>query len=260
MTDLQQLQQDFFAFLNGTKPQRILPQLDHRGLDAQVGMQIYAHAYRVRLLQVLQEDYPGVQAMLGEEAFSQMAESYLAAHPSQHFSLRYFGEALASFLTQHSPYQRYPLLAELAEWERLMRTVFDSGEQPSLTAVQLQQLTAEAWPELRLTLQPHVQRFDQHHNTLAVWQALKNEQAPPAPTALTHPQPWLAWRQAYQTQYRSLAVDEACALDQLSQADCSFAELCELLSEWYQDDAPQAAVRMLQGWLSSEILVNTLSA
>src|SRR5579863_8504232 len=67
-------------------------------------LQIYARSYWYRILDSLYEDFPGVRAIIGDEAFHKISRAYLAAHPSQSFTLRNLGEALEAWLR---PRQRY---------------------------------------------------------------------------------------------------------------------------------------------------------
>jgi hypothetical protein len=48
-----------------------------RGADAAQRLRIYADAYRLRLVEVLGNDFPVTRDALGEEAFAGFAERYL---------------------------------------------------------------------------------------------------------------------------------------------------------------------------------------
>ncbi|WP_163367521.1 HvfC/BufC N-terminal domain-containing protein, partial [Klebsiella aerogenes] len=66
--------------------------------DAGPGLQVYRHAYRARLAEALADNYTVLARALGDEAFDALAQAYLAAHPSRHPSIRWFGAALADFM------------------------------------------------------------------------------------------------------------------------------------------------------------------
>ena len=51
-----------------------------RGADAGQRLRIYADAYRLRLAEVLGNDFPATRNALGEAAFEGVAERYLRAH------------------------------------------------------------------------------------------------------------------------------------------------------------------------------------
>ncbi|HOU66643.1 MAG TPA: DNA-binding domain-containing protein, partial [Thermomonas sp.] len=52
-------------------------------------LRIHADAYRLRLIEVLANDYPVTAALLDEDRFDDAALGYLQAHPSTHPSLRH---------------------------------------------------------------------------------------------------------------------------------------------------------------------------
>ena len=71
----------------------------------------------------------------------------------------------------------------------------------------------------------------------------------------TSPQPWLIWRQELKTQYRSLAPDEAAALEAM-RAGGNFGALCDTLCTWHEaGEVPMVAAGMLKRWIVEELLI-----
>ena len=64
---------------------------------AAVRMGVYVHAYTARIADVLAQEYPKLDALLGIRA---LTADYLQAHPPGHPSLREVGGQLASFLAR----------------------------------------------------------------------------------------------------------------------------------------------------------------
>ena len=64
-------------------------------LDARLG--IYRDAYRVRLIEALDDIYSVLHKLLGDETFVSLAEMFIAANPSVHRSIRWYGRELADF-------------------------------------------------------------------------------------------------------------------------------------------------------------------
>ncbi|MCC6848398.1 MAG: putative DNA-binding domain-containing protein [Deltaproteobacteria bacterium] len=118
-------------------------------LDASARVEIYARMYCARLSEVLVEDYPRVAAVLGAEAFAAAAHDYIAAHPSIHPSLRWFGSEFAAFLAAHPVAGHPPYVADLArlEWTRL--AVFDAPDAAPLDGAALRSMPAGDWPTTR---------------------------------------------------------------------------------------------------------------
>src|SRR5262245_46384928 len=78
-------------------------------------LDIYAGMYVARLTDVLREDFPRVEAILGHERFHDAVHAYLARHPSAHPSVRHVGRDFPAFVGGHAP--DLPFLADLARLE-----------------------------------------------------------------------------------------------------------------------------------------------
>ena len=106
---------------------RALAVADARG-SAIERLDVYANMYFFRILDALRADYPKVLAVIGDEAFHDLATGYLLAHPSRHPSLRFVGAALPGFVAEHRLAKERPWLGELAalEWARV--DVFERAE------------------------------------------------------------------------------------------------------------------------------------
>ena len=63
-------------------------------------LDVYRDGYALRLIEALTTDYPGLMAMAGPADFDHVARAYIAAHPSRHPSVRWYGRDLAVFLEQ----------------------------------------------------------------------------------------------------------------------------------------------------------------
>ncbi|WP_432723486.1 DNA-binding domain-containing protein [Jeongeupia wiesaeckerbachi] len=216
---------------------------------------VYRHAYRARLRDALKVNYPNLYRLLGDDDFDALASAYLAAEPSPHRSVRWFGDRLAGFLALTPPYAELPILAELAGWEWASAATFDAADAPVLDEAALAALPSEAWPTLPLRLIPAASLLDLAWNTPTLCQALQAETAPPAPEAA--PQSWLLWRApSGETRYRSLDAVEAGALPLLVGEGCDFAAVCEALATRIADvsQLPLLAAGLLKQWVADGIL------
>ena len=82
-------------------------------LDPTERVGIYQTMYFWRLLEVLREDFPKLATALGDD-FESLARDYLAAHPSEHPSVRHVGDRLPGFVATHALVRARPWLADLA--------------------------------------------------------------------------------------------------------------------------------------------------
>ncbi len=222
-------------------------------LSVTQGLAIYHHAYRARLLGVMREDFPAVRYWLGDEDFAALVQAYLAANPSQHFSLRWLGERFAGFIAQHYAAEAAAPLVELANLEWAFTLAFDAPSGEPLNLAQMAELAPTEWPALRVQWLPCVQSLPLHYNSVALWQAAKSEAEFPLSERLVQPSLCLVWRQQQVCHYRSLGSDEASALQGMCDAGWSFAELCEQLAG-QGEQAPLLAAGWLKQWLSDGLL------
>jgi hypothetical protein len=253
---LRQLQQELQNHLLGNPSTIADAIVDAPPLAIAQRLGIYHNAYRVRLIEALDDTYPMLHAVLGDEVFSSLGEAFVAAHPSVHRSIRWYGRELAEYLRRSPPYDGQPILSELALLEWTLAEVFDSADARPVQRSALSAVDPSAWSELHFRFHPSVRRLQLHWNTVAVWQAMTRDEAPPDPSCAEHPSPWLLWRQNLQNYFRSMTADEAAALD-LGRGGASFAEICEKLAEWLPDEEiPLRAASLLGLWADSGIIVD----
>jgi hypothetical protein len=118
-------------------------------------LEIYNRQYWFRVRNCFYEDYPGLQAILGDKKFGHLADSYLLKFPSQSYTLRNLGSRLAKFL-ETSPKLTAPhsqLALDMARLEWAHTEAFDNEAKPALKTDDLIGLDAA---KIRLQLQPHL--------------------------------------------------------------------------------------------------------
>jgi hypothetical protein len=253
---LRQLQRDLQNYLLGGGGGAIEAAIvDAPPLPARARLNIYQHAYRMRLIDALDDTYPVLHAVLGDEVFAALGEEFVAEHPSVYRSIRWYGSELPTLLAGHPPYAEQPILAEIALLEWTLAAVFDAADADAVERAAFSAIDAAAWSELRFEFHPSLRRLHLQWNTAAVWQAMSRGDAPPDPECALHPVPWLLWRQNLQNYFRSMTADEAVALDAALRG-ANFGEICEALGEWLPDEEiPLRAAGLLGIWADSGIIV-----
>lgn len=223
--------------------------------DAETRLEVYYQAYRLRLVEILQNDFTGVHALLGTDAFREMVLKYIAAHPSEHPSVRWFGRHLADFLAL-PPYAGHPELAEMAQFEWAWAHAFDAADVAAAGPEVMAAVAPEAWAGLRVSVHPSVQRLDLNYNVPALFEAATRDDTPPPLVGESDALPWLLWRRDLIVHWRSLEADEAWALGAAVQAQ-TFGDLCSGLCGWHEPDAvPMRAASLLRTWLEEGLLSN----
>ncbi len=217
---------------------------------------IYARAYRSRLAEALESNYPVLAKLVGEADFDALAAQYVHAHDSPYFSIRYYGDALPEFLATHPDYAAAPVLAELARWEWTMTEVFDAADAVPLAHAELALVPPQQWAGLRFGWHPGVRRLALRWNAPQIWQALSGDGERPPASLNAEPVEWLLWRQELTTYFRSLSATEAAVLD-AARHDWPFGELCELLcGELGEALAPAHAAALLRDWVGSGLITS----
>ena len=254
MSALQKLERDFQRCMLENSLEMAGQVVSDTRASAQERVQVYVEGYRLRLLEVLQDNFDGLHGLVGDEEFDRLGRAYIDAYPSTHPSVRWFSQHLPAFLRETEPYASHPYLAEMAGFEWAQGRVFDATDDATLGMEALAALPPESWALARFTLRAAVQRLDLHWNIPAVWRALEAQETPPELARGEEPQGWVLWRQDLNTHWRSLGEDEAWALDAVREGK-SFAELCEGLCRWHEESAVALqAASYLKLWLNDGLI------
>lgn len=253
MTRLAELQGRFQAFVLGLEadPDDDVEQLivGSESLPASRRLAVYANAYRLRLLEVLGDDFPGLKELVGAQPFDELGTAYIAACPSTQPSVRWFGRQLPEFLRGlHGAFNRLAL-AEMADFEWTQGVVLDAADDQALGVPELGALAPEFWPRMRITFQRALRRLDLAWNVPIVWKAVREgKQAPPL-AELDSPLPWLLWRRGMEVHWRALGEEERFALDTAREGG-TFGAICEgMLAFAERAEVPLRAAGFLKQWI-----------
>lgn len=123
-------------------------------------LELYHRQYWFRLLDSIEEDFPGLIRLVGRDRFWDIIEAYLLAHPSASYTLRHLGSRLPGFLRGHpgDPEMMRRAVA-VAEIEYAIMASFEA---PGLPLAAPEQVA-----EGLFTLQPHVLLIEQSANASA---------------------------------------------------------------------------------------------
>ncbi len=254
MPNLHELQCEFMAELMN-QPNEFSCHVSQQGnISAARRIEIYTNAYKIRLRECIEVDHPALGQYMGDTLFDQMVEGYIRAFPSTFSSLRHFAENLPQFLGQYLPFKEYPILSDLAQFERLLLFAFDAAESERTDIADLQAIPADKWPEMTIRLHPSVQLFSTTWNVVEVWQALKQKQVPPD-AKKGQENIWLLWRNNEQlTEFRSLGESESSMIMGVLRGDV-FSTLCEAMLHFIpESNISEKTVGYLLTWLRSGII------
>lgn len=150
------------------KPNELLTSFDR--------LEIYNRQYWFRVIGAVAEDFPALNAVLGEEIFDRLVLAYLRENPSTSFTLRNLGSKLPEWLEGHREFapSRHDLLLDVARLEWAYVEAFDRADVPPLTASDFGELGADSV----LFLQPHLQLLDLRYPVDELVLAVHREKRP----------------------------------------------------------------------------------
>ncbi len=129
--------------------------LPSKQLNSVERLSIYGNMYFSRLIEILAEEFPTVQHLLGKELFDGVVRDYVTRHPSTHYSLTRLGSKFPGYLADEADdLPDCEFAADVATVERAMEDVFDA---PRVEPMQFEDLTAipiERWGDVRLQTIP----------------------------------------------------------------------------------------------------------
>jgi len=228
---------------------------DTRKADRGTLLDVYRDGYALRLIEVLTNDFPGLMAMAGPVDFDTMARTYIAAHPSRHPSVRWFGKTLADFLATTAPYDRTPAAAEMARFEWALGEAFDSVDVAPLQAEAVMAVPPEAWETIAFAPIASLQCLAFAHDVPSSWQ--RREAVEPGTlevAALEAPVPWVIWRPERVSNFRSLEPDEAAMLAAMIERQPFPALAAALLPYVEEDQAAAHAAGLLRAWVEEGMI------
>lgn len=136
-------------------------------------LEIYNRQYWFRLFSSFEEDFPGVEAIIGRRRFQSLMRAYLEACPSTSFSLRNLGSRIVAWLDENPSYAEphFEAAREMAALEWAHIEAFDGAALPRLTPEMLLGVGEES----RIALQPYLGLVRAHYAVDDAVLAVRNE-------------------------------------------------------------------------------------
>ncbi len=227
-------------------------------LPGERGMQIYRHAYRARLTEVLADSYTKCQSYLGSELFATLAQEYINRHPPKERNLGRYGADFAAVLI--SSYPDNDELSDLAQLEWSLRAVFDSADVPAWTLADIRESGPDACLAQHPILHPTFRLLSMRTNAVSIWNAIDADEEVPEVVHWEHPRALAVWRKGMRPHFKSIEADEAEFMRELMRDGASIAAVAQAWGDSLTLSDPAILGEWLGQWWADELLQGQLLA
>jgi hypothetical protein len=243
---LRELQENFQAYVLN-QDSNIISHISTQALDASKQIDIYKKGYSLRLLEILQKDFPILYQKAGEELFNKFGYDYIKTYPSNHFNICIFSRHFSQFLIAE---KHEPFLAEMAAFEWALSRALDTADAPHIGLPDLSNVLPESWPYVQFCFHSSVALYEFHFNSPQIVYAMMLENdSIPEPAKEQSPRGWVIWRFELQPYFESLSKEQAWMVNAILQKK-TFGEICQGLCEWLpEEEVAMYAAGSLKNWL-----------
>ena len=136
-------------------------------------LEIYNRQYWFRVFAGFEEDFPGLQAIVGKKRFENLMRAYLETNPSTSFTLRNLGSKLPGWLAENPEWTepRGQLCADMVKLEWTHIECFDAAQWPPVAPEKL----AMVGPATKFALQPYLYLIELAYPVDDLLIAVRNE-------------------------------------------------------------------------------------
>ena len=160
------VQQSFAATL--LRPQQPCPDGINAGSSR---FEVYRNNVMVGLRRALEDAFPVVRTLVGDDFFAAMAQAFIRAHPPISPVLLRYGTDFDAFIRSFEPAESVPYLADVARLEQVWLAAYHAADRAPLTIHALADVPEAALDTLQLRPHPSLQMFYAGHPAVSIWQA-----------------------------------------------------------------------------------------
>ena len=244
-----------------------------RDADRSTMMGVYVNAYRLRLAEFLDEDFPALRVLLGDDDFEALVEAYIDENPSRLRNARWYTTRLPEFMQESENWSANALAIGLALFERALTDAYDAADAPALSIETLAEFSPQDWPRLGFTFHPSLRLIEVAAGVLDAYAAATADEQDEEradeedegaledrPSDASESETIAIWRADLDPAYRQLDPDEHLALFE-AMAGQSFGDICQLVA--FQNEGQSATERLAQflvTWFSEGLVIGVAEA
>ena len=168
---------------------------------------VYRNSGMLAGVEALHSNYRRLAALMGTNAFRDMARAFVALHPPERRSLVGYGEALASFIVAHVDDHAMPWLADFARLDRGWLEAHLAADAPTITAADVAHLGEGELMATNFQPHPSLRIVETGFDLWPVWSDFDQGRAPQGQVLITErPTACLFWRPGHEVSAAPLSV------------------------------------------------------
>lgn len=209
---------------------------------------IYRRQYWLRHLKLMADDFPGLKAALGGEAFEAFCRAYLEACPPASYALRELGGGVVSFADTYPgfPEGKERLARELVRYERAHGEIWSAAEPPRLDAARVAAMTEDDWATARVILSPLLRRLRVEHPVHRIRDAARAGEEPPLSPQRAH---LLLYRLDLRVLWQEIEPSAFALLEALARG-VPLIPACEEVASALDEAEAETFGGAIQGWFA----------
>ena len=149
--------------------------IDPQGRPDQKRFNVYRNNVVVGLTDALEEAFPVIRKLVGDEFFRDMGNIFVRAHPPTSPILARYGAEFAGFLETFPPAQDLPYLPDVARLEQALRQSCHAADGTPIDPARLQDIAPDDLMMARFKFAPAVTPLTSHWPIWSIWMANMHE-------------------------------------------------------------------------------------
>ncbi|MCF3596015.1 DNA-binding domain-containing protein [Rhodobacteraceae bacterium LMO-12] len=154
---------------------------DGAGNPAGARFSVYRNNVATSLTEALEQTFPILRKLIGDDTFKALAGIYLRAHPPTSPILSTYGENLPAFLEAFEPLAHLGYLPDMARLERALVKSYHAADAPPLDPAIFTAIAPEDLPRLALQFAPAVILLRSRWPIHGIWRFNTETDAPKPP-------------------------------------------------------------------------------
>ncbi len=117
-------------------------------------LNIYRNNIQSTLIETLQEIYPLIVKLVGQDFFRLTAQEYIKRYPSRSGDLHEYGAYFSDFLAEFEPLHDLIYLVEVAQFEWICHTLYSAPDHPDFDRKKLADISPDNYDQLHFSVNP----------------------------------------------------------------------------------------------------------